>query len=136
MFIISQLAESLLVPSNIIGAVAAAGLISLLLRRTRLGRALLALAGLALLVAGWSPVGPAALLVLEDRFPKPDLAGSVDGVVLLGGAVDTHITAQRGTVTLNEAGERIAAVAMLARRFPNARICFLAAPAMRLLLIR
>lgn len=41
---------------------------------------------------------------------------------MLGGAVDTHITAERGQPTLNEAGERITAVADLSHRFPEARV--------------
>jgi uncharacterized SAM-binding protein YcdF (DUF218 family) len=41
---------------------------------------------------------------------------------MLGGAVDTHITAERGQATLNEAGERVTTMAELSRRFPQARL--------------
>jgi uncharacterized SAM-binding protein YcdF (DUF218 family) len=122
MFLVSKLVDFLLLPSNFIGFLAALGLLGLLLRRRRLGGALLVLASLLLIVAGWSPLGPAALMVLEARFPEPTLSGPIDGIIMLGGAVDTHITAGRGQPTLNEAGERLTAVAELSRRFPQARI--------------
>lgn len=79
-------------------------------------------AALILLVAGWSPLGPAALAVLEDRFPPPYLEGKIDGAVLLGGAIDTHISARRSTQALNEAGERITAIAALGHRYPDMRV--------------
>ena len=40
----------------------------------------------------------------------------------MGGSVDTHITSNRGQVTLNEAAERVTTVAVLSRQFPGARI--------------
>lgn len=122
MFLVSKLVDFLLLPSNFIGFLAALGLLGLLLRRRRLGGALLVFASLLLIVAGWSPLGPAALMVLENRFPQPTLSGPIDGIIMLGGAVDTHITAGRGQPTLNEAGERVTAMGELSRRFPQARI--------------
>lgn len=122
MFVVSKLVEFVLLPSNLIGIVAALALLSLLLGWWRFGRALLVLAALVLIVAGWSPLGPAALRVLEERFPEPTLDGPVAGIILLGGSVDTHITAERGQATLNEAGERVASMAALSRRFPEARL--------------
>ncbi|MBN8995196.1 MAG: YdcF family protein [Rhizobiales bacterium] len=122
MFLISKLVEFLLLPSNLIGFIAGLGLLALLLRRPRLGRAALVIAALLLAISGWTPFGRAALMVLEDRFPQPKLAEPIAGIIMLGGAVDTHITAERGEPTLNEAGERITAVAELSRRFPQARL--------------
>lgn len=122
MFVVSKLVAFALFPSNLIGIVAALGLLSLLLGWRRFGRALLVLAALVLIVAGWSPLGPAALMALEERFPQPTLNGAVAGIILLGGSVDTHITARRGQPTLNEAGERVTTMAGLSRRFPEARL--------------
>src|SRR2546429_9977474 len=42
----------------------------------------------------------------------------------LGGAFDTVVSPARGEVALNEAAERLTAIAELARRFPDARIVF------------
>ena len=87
-----------------------------------IGKAALVISVLLLMIAGWSPLGPAALLVLESRFPQPVLHEPVTGIIMLGGSIDTHISLDRGQVTLNEAGERVTTVAALSRQFPNARI--------------
>jgi uncharacterized SAM-binding protein YcdF (DUF218 family) len=50
------------------------------------------------------------------------MPASVTGIVMLGGAEDTHITADRQSVTLNDNSERIFQTAALARRYPQARI--------------
>jgi uncharacterized SAM-binding protein YcdF (DUF218 family) len=129
MFLVSKLVEFLLLPSNLIGFLAGVGLLAVVLRRPRLSRAALVLATLLLMVGGWSPLGRAALMALEDRFPQPPLTEPITGIVMLGGAVDTHITAERGQATLNEAGERITAVNS-AGDFRRRDCCFRAAPIM------
>lgn len=122
MFVLSKLVGFVLLPSNLIGVLAVLGLFAFLLRWRRLGRFLIVLAVLLIAVGGWSPAGPAALKLLENRFPQPELTGPVAGIVMLGGAVNTHLTADRDQATLNDAGERVTAVAGLAGRFPDARI--------------
>jgi uncharacterized SAM-binding protein YcdF (DUF218 family) len=122
MLVLWGLVDFLLLPSNLIASSAALGVAALLLRWRRLGVGLLATSTLLLIVCGWSPVGHAALALLEDRFPQPDVTGPVTGIVMLGGGVDTHITADRGQATLNEAAERITAVGALSRSFPEAQL--------------
>lgn len=121
-FLVSKLTEFLFVPSNIIGIVAGLGILALLLRRRRFGSALLVVSLALLLLAGWTPVGLWALTALEDRFPPPTLPPNVAGIIMLGGAVDAHISADRGSPALNDGAERLTATADLARRFPSARI--------------
>lgn len=121
-FIASKLVETALLPSNDIGLLAALGILTLLLRRRRIGLALLTISALFLIVAGWSPLGSALIMPLEDRFPQADTPASVAGIVMLGGAVNTHITEDRGSITLNDNAERVVAVATLSRRYPSARI--------------
>ena len=122
MFYIQKFVESLLLPSNLIGFVTVLGILALILQRPRFGRAALILSALLLIIGGWSPLGPAALMVLENRFPQPRLVEPVTGIITLGGSVNTHITADRGQTTLNDAGERITTIAALSRQFPQARI--------------
>lgn len=121
-FTASKLAETVLLPSNIIGFLAALGLGALISMRRRTGISLLVLSTMLLMLAGWSPLGPALIMPLEDRFPIPDLPATVAGIVMLGGAVDTHITADRNSVALNDNAERVFAAAALARRYPQARV--------------
>src|ERR1044072_4344210 len=108
------------------------GLLGVALMATRFARAGRRLAGLSLLltaIAGWSPLGNALILPLEERFPAYDFSrdgsrGPPHGIVCLGGALDTVVSPERGEVALNEAAERMTAIAELARRFPQARIVF------------
>lgn len=122
MFYISKLTQFILLPSNQLAIIGLLGLVALIAKRRPLGVVLLGVSTALLLAGGWSPVGPALLVVLEDRFSPPSINGPVDGIVLLGGAVNTHITAERGRPALNDAGERLTAVASLARKYPAARL--------------
>lgn len=121
-FVISKLVENFLLPSNAIGLLAIAGVLLIVLRRVRLGAAFLIVSTLAVVLVGWLPVGSASLGILENRFSRPAIQGKVTGIVMLGGAVNTHVSADRSTVALNDAGERLVAVAELSRRYPDARI--------------
>jgi uncharacterized SAM-binding protein YcdF (DUF218 family) len=112
-------------PSNILISL---GLLGILLTATRFDRAgrRLALASLVLLaIAGWSPLGNALILPLEERFPPFDASrGAPTGIISLGGAFDAVVSAARGEVALNEAAERLTAMAELVRRYPEAHIVF------------
>ena len=82
----------------------------------------MAVSVIAFVLAGWSPLGPLALMTLEDRFPAPRIEGPISGIVMLGGVVNVHITKDRGSPALNDASERITTVAVLAQKYPGARI--------------
>ena len=56
---------------------------------------------------------------LEARVPAAPLPERIDGIVLLGGAVEWRVTGERGALALNAAGERVAAAAALAQRYPG-----------------
>ena len=72
-----------------------------------------------------TPLSQWALLPLEDRFPRPaEAPARVDGVIVLGGAVDQNLTEARGIPALNGAAERMTEPLVLARRYPGARIVF------------
>ena len=121
-FVASKLLQTFLLPSNMIGLLTLVGLFLMRSRWPRLGRSLLLGSGLLLVVVGWSPIGRAALATLENRFPQPAVQGDVAGIIVLGGEINTHISFDRKTVALTDAGERLTAAAELERRHPNARI--------------
>ena len=88
-------------------------------RRLAFGRLIL------LAILGLSPLGNALIIPLEERFPPWDPArGAPAGIVVLGGALVTAVSAARNEVALNEAAERLTVAAELARRYPDARIVF------------
>ena len=81
-------------------------------------------AGLAIFAAT-IPVGPYFSLYLENRFPVPaSMPSEIDGIVVLGGAVDQHVTKARGDVSLGGSVERIVKFTSLANAFPNAKLVY------------
>jgi uncharacterized SAM-binding protein YcdF (DUF218 family) len=124
-FLISKILGFFALPSNILITFALIGVALMPTRFARAGRRLAVAAVILLAVAGLSPLGNAIILPLEDRFPAWDAArGAPTGIISLGGAIDTVVSPVRHEVALNEAAERMTAIAELARRFPAARIVF------------
>lgn len=121
-FLISKLVEQFVIPSNFLLLIGLFGIALIVIRRPGPGTVLTALSLVLLAVSGWSPVGALALAPLENRFAVPELTTPPTGIIMLGGAVDIHLTADRRMVALNDAGERLTETAALAHRFPTARI--------------
>ena len=126
-FILSKLLWPFAAPGNFLVMLAVVGLATQMLggpRWSRYGLGLSAfvvavLVGLTVLpVAAWS------LLPLEGRFPAPTLPDKVDGVIVVGGAVDVSAATAWGQPTLNHAADRMIEFAALARRYPGARLVF------------
>lgn len=121
-FVLSKALAFVLAPSNLLVLMGLLGLSLALLQWPKSGRLLLTIGILGVALAGWSPLGPVLLMTLEDRFPQQEIPSTIAGIVMLGGAVDIHITQARGSESWNDQAERITAVAELANRFPAARI--------------
>src|SRR5262245_46315530 len=114
----------LLQPSTLIALLIGYGAILIWTGWARWGRRFVSFGALLLLIAGLSPLGNALILPLEDRFPRADLDAppSPTGFIVLGGAEDRLVGQARGAPALNEASERLVEAAMLARRFPEAKV--------------
>ncbi|MFA6020752.1 MAG: YdcF family protein [Rhodospirillales bacterium] len=93
-------------------------------RRFAWGRRLAALITALLLVLSTLPLGRWLFVPLETRFPAQELPGKVDGIVVLGGFVDTVTSQKTGQVELGGAIERLFALIDLSQRYPQARIVF------------
>lgn len=124
-FLMSKLLGPLLAPGN---ALAVLGVLGVLLRvrpRTRragsrcLGVAALSFAALTVL-----PIGDGLIRPLENRFPVPRPPAAVDGIIVLGGAVDPRLSLDRGQPAVNQAADRLIALPALARRYPGAKLVF------------
>lgn len=71
------------------------------------------------------PLGALLATPLEARHPPPrTLPAEVDGIVVLGGSVDWRASEASGRLQLGASGERMAAAAALARRWPDALLAF------------
>lgn len=123
-FTVTKILGALTTPANLWLAILLAGTLMLILGRLRAARNLLGLATAIALLVTLLPVGAWMLKPLEDRFPSRPFPEHVDGVIVLGGAIDPAMTAARGVVSLNAAAERVTTFAILARRYPGARLVY------------
>ena len=112
-------------PINLLLLVALIGVLLCFGRRVRLGRGLALGAILILAVVATLPVGKLLIAPLEDRFPlpPPDLP-SPEGIIVLGGAIDSEVSEARGETVFDEGGERLTEAVVLAKRYPQARVVY------------
>ncbi|MBP2294742.1 YdcF family protein [Azospirillum rugosum] len=124
-FVLSKLLWPLVSPGNFLVLVLTAGTILLFSRRhARLGRRFVVGAAFGFLLITFTPLSSMVALPLEERFPKTSLPDQVDGIIMLGGGVNPHLSLDRNEPSLNNAAERVLAFADLVRRFPAARHVF------------
>jgi uncharacterized SAM-binding protein YcdF (DUF218 family) len=94
-------------------------------RGGRLAQRVLIAAGLLWGTITLTPLGDWLLYPLETRFARPDpMPGTVAGLIILGGVVNSSASQTWGTPILNEEAERLAVIPDLARRYPRALIFF------------
>lgn len=124
-FFVSKLFWLFADPFSVVMLPGVIGLVLCLTRFARVGRALCVLTVLLLTIACFSPLGGICLRPLEDRFPLPgaNLAAPT-GIIVLGGALDEDLTAARHEPVMMQFGGRITEGAILAHRFPQARLIF------------
>jgi uncharacterized SAM-binding protein YcdF (DUF218 family) len=124
MFILSKIVGILSNPANLVFLLVAGGWLLLAMGRQRAGRGVVGLAVALMVVCGVIPLDEMLVQQLENRFPATVLPERVDGIVVLGGAIDPGISEARGQVAVNGAVERLTALLPLSRRYPDARLVF------------
>ncbi len=125
-FILSKALWSLVVPVNVLLAAGLLGALVATSRRFgRFGRGVAIACFAVLILAGVLPGSVLLIRPLEDRFPPPraDMPPPA-GIVVLGGAILDEIGEARNQVTIGEGAGRLIEAAILARRYPDARIVF------------
>jgi uncharacterized SAM-binding protein YcdF (DUF218 family) len=122
MYLFSKLAWVLIQPSNLLLLLLILATAALLLGWRRFGTWLLCGVSAVLVAITVLPIGTWLLMPIENRFAPPPLPDEIDGVVMLGGAVDEQVSELRGQIALNESAERVTALVELARRYPDARL--------------
>lgn len=123
-FVASKVLWALVQPSNLamLMLVLTAALAG---SRPALARRLLSTTIIPLLFVALLPVGQWLILPIEQRFPElVDLPAKVDGIVVLGGAVDISSTIGRAYLELNGSAERMTVSADVARRRPEAKLVY------------
>ena len=124
-FVLSKVLWFIAAPANFLVLATLAGALLAFTRWKRLGR-WLALGGSGLLLlVGILPVGTLLILPLEQRFPPwRDDGTPFTGVIVLGGAPEPERSRGRGQLLVDEAAERLIAMADLARRYPDKPVIF------------
>lgn len=124
-FTLSKIFWLIFAPANLIVLTLALGGWLMLMRRRLIGSILFLIGFVTLVIGTVSSLPDRALEVLETRFPRcEDRLAKVDGVIVLGGAINVIQTALWDRLTLGESGSRIVMMADLARRYPDAKIVF------------
>jgi uncharacterized SAM-binding protein YcdF (DUF218 family) len=122
MFILDKIMTMLMLPTALMLECALVGLV---LHRRRIGRVLLVIGIGTMAVCLVLPVDTWLIRPLEDRFPQVTTPPQkVDGVVVLGGAIDDLTSQDRNTPTLTAAANRITSFVLLAHRYPQAKLVF------------
>src|ERR1700752_1266229 len=101
-FMASKILGFFAVPSNAVAMLCALGVLLLMTRfRKAASRILTGGVGL-LLVTGFSPLSNWLLLPLTERFPAWSATGRPpDGVIVLGGAIDSENSQARGSLEMD-----------------------------------
>lgn len=111
-------------PANGMLLVLSIGFALLVTRWRRAGLLVAGGAAAAMLAVAIIPIGDWLLSPLENRFAATPVPERIDGIIVLGGAVDPVLSASRGQPVLNDGAERLTAFVALARRHPEARLAF------------
>lgn len=77
---------------------------------------------IGVLVVSILPLGWPVIAAREGQYPANPALGPVDGIILLGGAERLAISALHDRPEVSEAADRVIAAALLARRFPQAKV--------------
>ena len=92
-------------------------------------RTFLVLGGLMLFATTFTTLGYVLITPLENRFVRPAEPAQIDGIVVLGGAMDGEVNSVRGGFELNRSGDRYVETVRLALAHPEAKVLVAAGPA-------
>jgi uncharacterized SAM-binding protein YcdF (DUF218 family) len=124
-FALSKTIGIMLLPINLLILLGVLGVLLLVTRWARFGRFLLVASMLLLALCGFTPLGNLLLYPLETRFPTWDASrGAPDGIVVLGGGIDADPSAAHGEAVFTSSAARVIIAAVLAHRYPQARILY------------
>ncbi len=124
-FITSKILWLIVAPSSFLIILLCLAVLLAFLRRFRAASILGGVVTLSLAILSFSPVAERVALSLEQRFPAyKDDGRPIKGVIVLGGGLNLASSVTQGRLVLGAAGDRLVAMADLARRYPDATIIF------------
>jgi uncharacterized SAM-binding protein YcdF (DUF218 family) len=119
---VARILEVVTQPANLLVLALVLGVALYAVGLRRSGGGLVAMATALFILAGVFPVGAWVAGPLERRFPEPALPQKIDGIILLGGAVNIRSTQAHGKVAINDLAGRLTDTLSLARRYPDAPV--------------
>ena len=111
-------------PDNFLFIALLFGSFLLFTKRKTLGSTLIVAVTVFILGLNIFSVDKVLLSNLEDRFPFRPLPDNLDGVIVLGGAVESGISSTRKQPTVSESAERLFAFIHLKQKFPQKKFIF------------
>lgn len=111
-------------PSNLVIILLIIGALLYYRGKIKIGMRIIAFCIAFIALAGLSPLSYLLMLSLEQQYAKFPLETiePPDGIIVLGGMIDTAISDARHEITLNNGAERLTELARIAYRFPNTKI--------------
>lgn len=109
-------------PISVVTLLIVLGLVLLWAKRRRLAATALILATALLALFSYTTFAYVLVAPLENRFVRPAEPAHIDGIVVLGGAMDTEVNTARRSWELKRSGDRFVETLRLALRHPEARI--------------
>lgn len=122
-FFASKIVWAALAPANLVLILVGLGLL-VSLKWRRAGLRILWVGFAIFVLFGLLPTGHNLLYGLEDTYKPPLRTGKVDGIVVLGGAVETRASEASGKPEFNDGVERVLAAMELSHRYPGALVVF------------
>ena len=123
-FVLSKTLWFLIVPGNFILILF---IFSLLMRgkAPKFANTIFSFLGLFAIIVAIFPIGHIFVQILENRFQRPTvLPAHIEGIVILGGIIDPHLSYTRGITQIGGAIERITEAIVLAKLHPDSKIIF------------
>jgi len=123
-FGLSKIFWTLVQPLN---ALCLLGLLGLLVRLKwdLHGQRLMNFALISILALGLLPAGPLLVTWLERQYPTPaELPQKIDGIILLGGAFESHLTMKTGHIVANDQVDRVFCFVDIAKKHPEAKLVY------------
>lgn len=111
-------------PGNLLLLALTLTFFSMLFRRRRLAGLLSFLMAATALIIAFAPAREWVLRPLEYRFPVPSLPEQIDGVIVLGGAINSDLSARTGQLSVGDSAERLLSFMELGLRYPKAKLVF------------
>lgn len=117
-FLVSKTIGGLLTPSTLLLVIGGVGVALTVTPLKRVGCQMAIVSAALLFISGFSPIGYWLLNPLESRFPQwQERNGKPDGIIVLGGSIDTELSSSRGFAVIPRAAERLIAAVELANRY-------------------